>query len=219
MPSVKSLSDLTNKRNMPKLTSTVSSEECDFFTNILSDFPCPGHIICTLLCDLDRVLVAGVWMFSFEMSSRLHYFSKFTLLLNYRAIFIPHTTIYRWNMCFLLLMSISSFWFCQLLHTSFKSKCFHIKHAPWRVVTSQLTILVRYKRLPGTFHSYTTYWTDVTGRLETAYWASLDKCIAPSIQIPPNSVITPWKGLNILCRYKRVLLQPGSLMLWLTVRN
>jgi hypothetical protein len=37
--------------------------------------------------------------------------------------------------------------------------------------------------------------------------------------IESNSVITPWKGLTILCRYKRVLLYPRSVMLRLTVRN
>jgi hypothetical protein len=34
-----------------------------------------------------------------------------------------------------------------------------------------------------------------------------------------NSVITLLKGLNILCRYKQVSLQPRSVMLWLTVTN
>jgi hypothetical protein len=34
-----------------------------------------------------------------------------------------------------------------------------------------------------------------------------------------NSAIKPSKGLNILRRYKRVLFEPSSIMLWLTVRN
>ena len=34
-----------------------------------------------------------------------------------------------------------------------------------------------------------------------------------------NSIITSLMGLNIVCPYKRALLQPRSVMLWLTARN
>jgi hypothetical protein len=37
--------------------------------------------------------------------------------------------------------------------------------------------------------------------------------------IESNSVITSYKGLNILCRYKRVLLHLSRMILWLTGRN
>ena len=85
------------------------------------------------------------------MSSRLHYFGKFAFPLHCRAhdaIFLIHTTINRKNMCFILLTSASSFYVCSLLSTSTRSECFHIKHAPLRVITSQLNILVCYKSLP-----------------------------------------------------------------------
>jgi hypothetical protein len=34
-----------------------------------------------------------------------------------------------------------------------------------------------------------------------------------------NSVITPWKGLNILCCYKWGLFSPVGIMLQITARN
>jgi hypothetical protein len=37
--------------------------------------------------------------------------------------------------------------------------------------------------------------------------------------IQSNSVITPWKILKVLCRYKGVSLQPRIIMLWLTLTN
>jgi hypothetical protein len=40
-----------------------------------------------------------------------------------------------------------------------------------------------------------------------------------SCNIKSNSVTASRKGLNILCRYKRLLLQPNSVTLWLTVWN
>jgi hypothetical protein len=39
------------------------------------------------------------------------------------------------------------------------------------------------------------------------------------IHIHANSVITSWKGLKIFRRYKRVLLQACSIILWLTTMN
>jgi hypothetical protein len=44
-------------------------------------------------------------------------------------------------------------------------------------------------------------------------------CPSIHIYIQANSVITSWKGENILCRFKRLSLQPKSVMLWFTVRN
>ena len=37
--------------------------------------------------------------------------------------------------------------------------------------------------------------------------------------LQPKFVKTSWKGPNILCRHKRVLFQPRSIMLWWNVRN
>jgi len=74
------------------------------------------------------------------------------------------------------LTSASSFYLSSLLRTSTRSECSHIKHAPLRVSTSQLDILVCYKSLPWTAYNYETYWADeIAGWLETAHWTNFGK--------------------------------------------
>jgi hypothetical protein len=51
-------------------------------------------------------------------------------------------------------------------------------------------------------------------------WSQLLERTFPClIWLQSNSVIRSWKGLNIVCRYKRGSLQPRSIKLRLTVRN
>ena len=115
-----------------------------------------------------------------SVALRQQVYISFTLSCTWRHIYFPHNNIYAkcvfsCNACFIVLLLLAIMYFILKLMVSHKTRTVMDYY-----VTAQ-HFIVCYKRLPWTFYNYTTYTANmVTGWLETARWAGLNKPTVPS---------------------------------------